>query len=56
MKITKKIFGILAILAFTTTQLVAQSGATKTLPIDTQKSNLVWTGKKIGGEHTGKIS
>lgn len=56
MKITKYFFGVMAILAFTTTQLAAQNGATKTLPVDTQKSSLVWTGKKIGGEHTGKIS
>ncbi|WP_017730158.1 YceI family protein [Nafulsella turpanensis] len=56
MKITKYFFAVLALLAFTTTQLAAQSKAGKTLNADTQKSSLVWTGKKIGGEHTGNIS
>lgn len=56
MKITKYFFAALAILAITTTQLAAQSGAAKTFTVDTQKSSLVWTGKKIGGEHTGNIS
>ncbi|RDV16516.1 YceI family protein [Pontibacter diazotrophicus] len=56
MRITKYFFAVLATLAFTTTQLAAQSGAGKTLTADTQKSSLVWAGKKIGGEHTGKVS
>lgn len=56
MKFTKYFFAALAILAITTTQLAAQGGAAKTFTVDTQKSSLVWTGKKIGGEHTGNIS
>ncbi|EMR01037.1 YceI family protein [Cesiribacter andamanensis] len=55
MKITSYFFALLATLAFTTTQLAAQSGAARSLSADTQKSSLVWTGKKIGGEHTGTI-
>jgi polyisoprenoid-binding protein YceI len=56
MKIKKYFIAALAIMAFTTTQLSAQSSAGKTLTADAQKSSLVWTGKKIGGDHTGKIS
>ncbi|WP_143961230.1 YceI family protein [Litoribacter populi] len=56
MKITKYLFAVLAIVAITSNEVVAQEVASKTLPVDIHSSSMVWTGKKIGGEHTGKIS
>jgi polyisoprenoid-binding protein YceI len=56
MKIKTYFFALLAALAITTTHVAAQSGAAKTFTADAQKSSLLWTGKKIGGEHTGHIS
>ncbi len=56
MKIKNYFFAVLATLAFSSTQLAAQSSIGKLLTADTRQSSLVWTGRKIGGDHTGNIS
>ena len=47
---------ILFLSAFTFLSFESQSPSNKRIDIDTNKSNIEWTGKKLTGEHYGSIS
>ena len=55
--INKLSFGFLAAIAFVAFSFVGRAPqAETTYKVDTKKSTLVWTGKKVTGAHTGHIS
>jgi polyisoprenoid-binding protein YceI len=55
--INKISFGFLAMIAFAAFSFVDRdSKSVTTYKVDTQKSAIVWTGKKVTGAHTGNIS
>src|SRR3954465_15217800 len=55
--VNKLSFGFLAVIAFVAFSFIARTPeAVTTYKVDTKKSTLVWTGKKVTGAHTGNIS
>ena len=57
MRITNLFFLLIALISFTAVQAsdYDKGKGGKTLKADTQKSTLVWNGKKVTGEHSGAI-
>jgi polyisoprenoid-binding protein YceI len=51
----KKIINLSLLVLFTLTSLLAHNGDDDTKKINTSKSTVQWLGKKITGEHTGKV-
>lgn len=52
----KKIINLSLLVLFSLTSLIAHNGDEDTKKINTAKSTVQWLGKKITGEHTGKVS
>jgi len=57
MKSVKFFFASLAVAAFVSGSVLAEDGKKATnLKVNPAKSELTWNGKKVAGEHTGKIA
>ena len=52
----KKFFNLSLLVLFSLTSLNAHNGDNDTKKINTTKSTVQWLGKKITGEHTGKVN
>jgi polyisoprenoid-binding protein YceI len=52
----KKLTGILAVALIVLSAATVEAKDKKSFEIDTQKSKVFWTGKKVTGEHTGYLS